>query len=314
VKITSPGSAIAACLVLCLASPLILSATAGPSRGAAVEALTFQESQDGGIVALKTTAPVPQFTCTLVMAEPRQVVIDFPAANSRLEKHYALDSSLVREILVERSPEPGLALRIRVNLGEGVLAAVELAGQGLNLRFQGGAPASILGATASTTEYLVGAGDKLEFSVFGHPDFSKILEVRGDGTIDFPLVGNVQVGGKSLAQIGREIARDLGKDYIIDPQVSVNVKEYGSKWVTVMGEVNTPGRYLLSQNMRLFDLLAQAGGLTPFANRKKIEILRSESNALRRKLVVDLKVVEKGKEAEPSLLAGDVVIVPRRTF
>jgi polysaccharide export outer membrane protein len=92
------------------------------------------------------------------------------------------------------------------------------------------------------------------------------------------------------------------------------VKEYGSKWVTVMGEVNTPGRYLLSQNMRLFDLLAQAGGLTPFANRKKIEILRSESNALRRKLVVDLKVVEKGKEAEPSLLAGDVVIVPRRTF
>jgi protein involved in polysaccharide export with SLBB domain len=66
--------------------------------------------------------------------------------------------------------------------------------------------------------------------------------------------------------------------------------------------------------MRLIDLLAEGGGLTPFANRKQIEILRSESNNLRRKLVVNLKTIEDGKTADFRLLAGDVVMVPRRTF
>ncbi len=313
-KITIPVSALAACLALCLAPEHLLLSAAAPPRGDAVEALTFQASKDGVIVSLKTSVPVPRFTCTMAQVEPRrQVVIDFPAATSRLKKRYTLDNPLVREALVEKTPKPGLALRVRLNLGEGVLAAVELAGQGLALRFQGGDPAPIQEATAST-DYLVGAGDKLEIAVFGHADLNRILEVRGDGTIDFPLIGAVPVAGKGLPRISREITRTLGKDYVVDPQVSVNVREYGSQWVTVLGEIRTPGRHILKQNMRLIDILAEAGGLTPFANRKQIEILRSERNHLRRKVVVNLKAVEDGKAADPPLLASDVVIVPRRTF
>jgi len=313
VKIKIAGPALAACLSLCLVSPRLLPAAAAPPRGDAVEALTFQASKDGAIVALKTSIPVPQFTCTLAKSGPRQVVIDFPAATSRLKKRYALDGPLVREALVEKTPEPGLALRIRLNLGEGVLTAVELAGQGLTLRFQEGAPAPIQ-ETAASTVYLVGAGDKLEITVFGHADLNRIVEVRGDGAIDFPLIGDVPVAGKGLSQIGRDLAQLLGKDYIVDPKVSVSVREYGSRWVTIIGEVRTPGRHILRLNMRLIDLLAEAGGLSPFANRKQIEILRSESNDLRRKVVVNLKAVEDGKVADLPLLAGDVVIVPRRTF
>jgi polysaccharide biosynthesis/export protein len=312
VKITSAGSSLAVCLALGLASPG-LSLAAAPSRGAAVEALTFQASKDGAVVALKTSVPVPQFTCTLAKAEPRQILIDFPAATSRLKKKYTLDSPLVREALVERTPEPGLGLRIRLTLGQGVLAAVEMAGQGLTFRFQGD-PVAPVQEAAAPTEYLVGAGDKLEIAVFGHADLSRILEVRGDGTIDFPLVGDVPVSGKGLPQIGRELGRTLGKDYIVDPQVSVNVKEYGSQWVTVMGEIRNPGRQIFRQSMHLIDLLAEAGGLTAFANRKQIEILRAQNNDLRRKVVVNLKEVEDGKKADILLRASDVVIVPRRTF
>ncbi len=311
-KLTTPGLVFAACLALCLASPGLLVATA-PPPGDAVEALTLQTSTDGAIVVLKTSVPVPKFICTLATAEPRQVVIDFPVASSRLKKRYALDSPLVREALVEQTPKPGLALRIRLTLGDGVLAAVELAGQGLTLRFQGGVPAPNLEAAAST-EYLVGAGDKLDIAVFGHADLNRTLEVRGDGTIDFPLIGDVPVAGKGMPQIGREITRLLGKDYIIDPKVSVNVHEYGSQWVTVIGEIRTPGRHLLRRNMRLIDLLAEAGGLTPFANRKQIEILRSGRNDLRSKLVVNLRDIEDGKTPDFPLLASDVVMVPRRTF
>jgi len=312
-KTSIPGSALVLCLALCLAPPRLLLAAAAPPPGDAVEALTFQAAEDGAIVALKTSIPVPRFTCTMAKAEPRQVVIDFPAAKSRLKKRYVLESSLVREALVEKTPEPGLGLRVRLTLGEGVLAAVELAGQGLTLRFHEGPPAPIQEATPST-EYLVGAGDKLEIAVFGHADLGRIVEVRDNGTIDVPLAGDVPVAGKGLPQISREITRILGKDYIVDPQVSVNVREYGSQWVTVLGEVRTPGRHILGRNMRLIDLLAEAGGLTPFANRKQIEILRSQSNDLRRKLIVNLKAIEDGKAADQPLVASDVVIVPRRTF
>jgi len=216
-----PGFALAACLALSLAPQHLLLAAAAPPPGDAVEALTLETSTDGTFVALKTSVPVPRFTCTLSKADPHQVVIDFPAATSRLRKRYALGSPLVREALVEKTPEPGLALRIRLTLGDGALAAVELAAQGLTLRFQGGAPAPTQEAIAPA-EYLVGAGDKLEIAVFGHADLSRTIEVRVDGAIDFPLIGVVPVAGKGLPQIGKEITRSLGKDYVVDPQVSVN--------------------------------------------------------------------------------------------
>jgi polysaccharide biosynthesis/export protein len=106
----------------------------------------------------------------------------------------------------------------------------------------------------------------------------------------------------------------LGKNFIIDPQVSVSMHEYGSQFVTVIGEIRTPGRHLLRQNMYLIDLLAEAGGLTPYANRKQVEILRSESADKRRKLRVNLRDIEAGKKADLRLSPGDVVIIPRRTF
>ena len=314
-RIPVPGSVLVACFASCLAHGTLLAAVApvAPARGDVVQALTFQPSQDGAIVALKTTLPVPQFNCVLDTSDPRQVVIDFPAASGTLKKRYALDSPLVREALVEKSPESGVALRIRLTLGEGAMTAVELAGQGLNLRFKSGPPAPIQ-AAAAPTEYLVGAGDKLDITVLGHADLNRIVEVRGDGTIDFPLIGDVPVAGKALPQINREMTRTLGKDYIVNPQLSVNIKEYGSQWVTIIGEVAKPGRQLLKQKMRLIDLLAEAGGFTAYANRKQIEILRPEGGDLRRKMIVNLKEIEDGKIPDVTLVSGDVVMIPRRSF
>jgi polysaccharide biosynthesis/export protein len=316
------------CLGFCLARGS-LQAAATPPRGDVVQTLSVQTSGDGATVTLMTSVPVPQFTCLMDKADPHQVVIDFPVAASRLKKRYALGGSLVREALVEKSPGPGVGVRIRLTLAQGVLAGVELTGQGVNLRFRPGAPAPIQGAapapigasppapiekTASPADYLIGAGDKLEIAVIGHEDLDRVLEVRGDGTIGFPLIGDVPVAGKGLSQIGREMTQSLGKDYIINPQVSVNIKEYGSQWVTVIGEVNKPGRQLLKQKMRLLDLLAEAGGFTAYANRKQIEILRPEGADLRRKMVVNLRTIEEGKTTDVPLTAGDVVIIPRRTF
>lgn len=348
--------ALLACLALCLADRP-LHAAAAPSRGEVVDTLTVQPSKDGTTVVLATSVPVPPFTCRLDGSDPRQVVIDFPVAASRLKKRYALGGPLVREALVEKSPGPGVALRIRLTLGEAVLASVELAGRGVNLRFRG-APAATAAATApatapapirqaaqapvqapakapsqaaapvpvqgavpapsegagASTDYLVGAGDKLDITVLGHTELDRVLEVRGDGTIGFPLIGDVPVAGRGLPEISREMTRSLGKDFIVNPQISVNIKEYGSQWVTVIGEVSKPGRQLLRQRMSLIELLAEAGGFTAYANRKQIEILRTEGPDLRRKLAVNLRAIEQGKQKDIPLRAGDVVIIPRRTF
>jgi polysaccharide export outer membrane protein len=350
----SHRSVLLACLALCLAVPL--QAAAAPPRGDVVDTLTVQPSKDGTTVTLATSVPVPPFTCRLDASDPRQVVIDFPAAASRLKKRYALGGPLVREALVEKSPGPGVALRIRLTLGEGVLDSVELAGRGVNLRFRGAAAAPAAPAPAAAPppirqaaktpvqaaaqaptqaaasvpvpgagappvedpaaliEYLVGAGDKLDVTVLGHAELDRVLEVRGDGTIGFPLIGDVPVAGRGLSQITREMTQTLGKDFIVNPQISVNIKEYGSQWVTVIGEVNKPGRQAFGQKMHLIDLLAEAGGFTAYANRKQIEILRSEGADLRRKLTVNLRSIEEGKRPDVPLRAGDVVIIPRRTF
>jgi polysaccharide export outer membrane protein len=346
------GSIFVACLALCLDQGPVQAAAAAP-RGDVVQALSVQPSKDEAIVTLVTSVPVPRFTCVMDTSDPRQVVIDFPAAASRLKKRYALGAPLVREALVEKSPVPGVALRIRLTLGEAVLASVELAGRGVNLRFRG-APAATAAATApatapapirqaaqapakapsqaaapvpvqgavpapsegagASTDYLVGAGDKLDITVLGHTELDRVLEVRGDGTIGFPLIGDVPVAGRALPEISREMTRSLGKDFIVNPQISVNIKEYGSQWVTVIGEVSKPGRQLLRQKMSLIELLAEAGGFTAYANRKQIEILRTEGPDLRRKLAVNLRAIEQGKQKDIPLRAGDVVIVPRRTF
>jgi len=321
----APGSALVAALLVCLAP--FPAAAAAPVGGDRVESLALQPSKDGAIVALTTSVPVPHFSCALDRTDRHQVVIDFPSATSGLKKRYALDSPLVRAALVEKLPEHGVALRIRLTLGDADLAAVELAGHGLNIRFEAGAQAPPPDPTSPTapvpapfpeapasTEYLVGAGDKLDITVLGHADLDKVLEVRGDGTIDYPLIGDVPVAGKGLSQIARDLTSTLGTNYIVSPQVSVNIKEYGSQWVTVIGEVAKPGRQLLKLKMRLIDILAEAGGFTAFANTKQIEILRPMGADLRRKLVVNLKTIEEGKKPDVALISGDVVIVPRRSF
>jgi polysaccharide export outer membrane protein len=325
VKPMIPSTALVAGLLLTLAH--LPAAAAAPASGDRVETLALQPSKEGAVVALTTSLPVPQFTCRLERTEPPQVVIDFPSARSSLKKRYALDSPLVRAALIEKLPEMGVTLRIRLTLGAADFAGVEVTRQGLNLRFEDDPPAPQREPAAASgpvpvpvaeaavpTVYLVGAGDKLDITVLGHADLDKVLEVRGDGTIDYPLIGDVPVAGKGLSQIARDLTTTLGSNYIVSPQVSVNIKEYGSQWVTVIGEVAKPGRQLLKLKMRLIDILAEAGGFTAFANTKQIEILRPVGADLRHKLVVNLKTIEDGKKPDVALISGDVVIVPRRSF
>ena len=97
-------------------------------------------------------------------------------------------------------------------------------------------------------DYIVGEGDVLKVTVYDHDDLTTTARVGGDGTIAFPLVGEVKVGGLTLPQISGTLASLLADGYVIDPQVSIFVKEFRSKKAFIMGEVQKPGFHVLSGN------------------------------------------------------------------
>lgn len=120
---------------------------------------------------------------------------------------------------------------------------------------------------AQTSAYLLGPGDVLEVSVWGYPDLTRVVEVRPDGKITVPVAGTVTAAGLPVEALTRALSRAYTQ-YIINPQVTVIVKEFRKIQVAVLGEVQRPGTYSLPPSARLLDLISAAGGIKEAALRE----------------------------------------------
>jgi polysaccharide export outer membrane protein len=140
---------------------------------------------------------------------------------------------------------------------------------------QAGGTAPAAPTPRPSADYQVGPGDVLEVLVYGNEDLSRIPTVQTNGAIVMPLLGDVQVAGLTIAEVQRKITTLLAKDYLVNPQVEVKVKEYQSQFVSVVGEVNAPGRQPLRGRTRLIDALIEAKGFTPRAS-GEVMITRSD--------------------------------------
>src|SRR5690606_23131700 len=118
---------------------------------------------------------------------------------------------------------------------------------------------------APLLDYPLGPGDVIRIQVFQSPDLEVEARVSETGTISFPLLGAVRVGGLSPLEAEQLIARRLREgNFLQNPQVTLNVLQFRSQQVSVLGSVNKPGRYPLeTTNMRLSEVLALAGGISP---------------------------------------------------
>jgi polysaccharide export outer membrane protein len=130
-------------------------------------------------------------------------------------------------------------------------------------------------AATPAPEYRLGAGDVLEVIVFGNEDLSRTTTVETSGAISLPLLGEVPVAGLTVAEAKQKLTSLLARDFLVNPQVDLKVKEYQSQFITVLGEVNSPGRKGLRGRTRLIDLLVDAGGFTPRAS-GEVAITRAE--------------------------------------
>jgi polysaccharide export outer membrane protein len=124
-------------------------------------------------------------------------------------------------------------------------------------------------------EYVIGPADVLEIAVWNNTLISRTVPVRPDGKISLPVLNDVQAAGLTPMQLQSFLSKALAA-YIQTPEVSVIVREVHSFQVSVIGQVKTPGRYELTSRITVLDALAMAGGLSEYADRGRIIILRRE--------------------------------------
>jgi polysaccharide export outer membrane protein len=165
-------------------------------------------------------------------------------------------------------------------------------------------------AIAVPAAYVVGESDVLHVNVWKEQEVSQTVIVRTDGNISLPLINDVHVAGLTPLQIQNIIADKL-KAFLTNPQVTVTVTDIRSKRAFITGEVARPGGYPLNTETNVLQLIAQAGGLTPFAKRDSITVLRFE-NGKEMRLAFKYSQVVHGKKTEQniSLRPGDTVVVP----
>jgi len=164
-------------------------------------------------------------------------------------------------------------------------------------------------APAGAEGYVIGPSDVLNVTVFKEPTLSGSLLVRPDGMISISLLGDVKASGKTPLQLAEEITVKL-KKYIQDPNVTVILNQINSKTIFLIGEVGRTGPIEMTPGMSFLEAIATAGGLSQFANSKKIYILRSEDGKQEKILVQYKQALAGDASLNLALKPGDTIVVP----
>jgi polysaccharide export outer membrane protein len=164
-------------------------------------------------------------------------------------------------------------------------------------------------APPAAEEFVLGIEDKLSISVWKEPDLTKSVSIRPDGKITFPLVGDVQAAGRTPRQLTQDLTKLIGR-FIKEPVVTVAVEEINNFKVFVLGEVSLQGALNLRRRTRLLEAIALSGGMSKFADKSNLLLLRFEDGKETRTRIDYRKVVSGEKpELNVYLKPGDTIIV-----
>ena len=169
---------------------------------------------------------------------------------------------------------------------------------------------------ADSTDYRLVPNDVIQIKVFQETDLDSMLRVSKEGTITFPLIGSVLVGGKTPQDAALTIKALLAKDYLVNPQVNVTVAEYAKRLFTVLGQVQRPGSYELPDRdtLTLIQAIGMAGGYTRIADPSKITLKRAVDG---KETVLHLnakKMAGGNTDSGFTVSAGDIITVGESIF
>jgi len=169
-------------------------------------------------------------------------------------------------------------------------------------------PAPILSTT-------VGPGDTLDILVMGEKDLPHEFKVNPDGTIDFPYLDRIDVAGLEPQQIVDRLKSKLVEAKILSkPQVTLLVKQYASKKISIIGQVNKPGSLTWNEGLKLFEAIAQSGGFTSIADSNHVILTRQTAPGKSITVTVSVDAIAEGSQPDLPLQAGDSIKVDARVF
>ncbi|MDP2706737.1 MAG: polysaccharide export protein EpsE [Burkholderiales bacterium] len=165
----------------------------------------------------------------------------------------------------------------------------------------------------STANFRLGPGDVVRITVYSHPDLTTEAQITHAGKINFPLVGEVELAGLDKGEAEARLAKLLGDGgFVQKPQVNVLVLQYRSQQVSVLGQVNKPGKIPLDTASNLTDLLALAGGVAPTGSDVVVVIAREKDGTTReREINLDAMIRSGDMSGNLAIANGDIIYVPR---
>lgn len=163
---------------------------------------------------------------------------------------------------------------------------------------------------AEVPEYRIGLGDRVEVQVWKEPELSKLQAVRIDGRISLPLIGDIEVIGKSIPELKGLLEKRFG-EVVSEPAISVLLTENRSWRYYVLGQIRTPGEFAIDFPMTLLQVLARSGGFLEWAKTDSIVILRREGGQ-ERIIHFDYQALQRGEKLAQNIMiaAGDTIIIP----
>ncbi len=166
---------------------------------------------------------------------------------------------------------------------------------------------------AKAEDYQIGSGDVLSITVYGYDELKTKVRVAETGSIEFPLIGTVQVGGIKTSAAARKIEELLADGYIVKPQVQIYIEEFKSKKVAALGPFNKPGLVELSGPTTLLELISKAGGLNNKDAGETITVTREAAGGQQEVVTIDVKkLIEDGDPASNiPILGGETVAVAK---
>jgi len=159
-------------------------------------------------------------------------------------------------------------------------------------------------------DYLIGPEDTIEIFVWKNSDLSRVVNVRPDGKISLPLIGDVQAAGISVMQLNTEIVERLKKFYKEPPQVSVIIQQVNSYSIYILGEVRSPGKYLVKSGTTFLQAVTLAGGFTEFASKNKIMVRRKNSGNYEDIISIKYNEIISGVQKNVMMHPGDTILIP----
>jgi len=214
---------------------------------------------------------------------------------------------------------PARRQRLAAGLGRVCLLLAGLLAACAPALAQTNGPSNARSATSARPESelaRIGPGDMLVITVYQEDDLNAKVTVDGKGNVSLPLLGSVKVGGSTTDDAAATVRDLYGKDYLVNPQVTVAVTERAKRRFTVLGQVSRPGVYEFPPNeaVNLLQAIATGGGYTRLASPSKVTLQRQEGVGTRT-IKLDAQAMSRDPEAAPfQVLPDDVITVGERLF